>query len=232
MPKKEPYSRGWCFTINNWTDNHLSGLMEMYEFDDDIRYLVIGFEKGDRKNTPHIQGYVYFQKKVCFECVKLIFLAQDILSVHVEPQAAKSNVAAYQYCMKEYDYIEYGSRPRQGHRTDLEVIKCDLMSGKKTLKDISLDNFSQWCQYRRAFNEFLELHAQTQASELISFSHGIAASVDQFLEQYDPKTDYYEFGGSPIKHLLAWKSGKYKKVFVDDFTNDSVVQSYVTHILG
>lgn len=48
-----------------------------------------------------------------------------------DKQRAKKNVAAYCYCMEDGDYIEFGERPRQGHRTDLEVIKHDLL--KKNL---------------------------------------------------------------------------------------------------
>jgi len=205
--------------------------MEMYEIDDTVKYLIIGFETGERTKTPHIQGYIYFNNKQSFETVKLKFNAQELM-IHIEPQKAKSNVAAYQYCMKDYDYIEYGTRPRQGHRTDLEVIKCDLLAGKKSMKEVSLDNFSQWCQYRKAFGEFLELHAQARPTELISFEHGISADVAEFLEQYDPKLDFYDYMGSPMSSLLAWKSGKYRKVFVDDFTNTDLVSQYVTHILG
>lgn len=144
-------SRGFCFTISNYTDDDIARCMALYEDDPLVSYIIIGFEKCPRTGTPHIQGYIYYPNKITWRVMK------DKLSpYHVEPQKAKFNVNAYCYCMEDRDYYEMGNRPRQGHRTDLEVIKHDILDGKSE-KKIATEYFSQWCQYRRAFTEYRKL---------------------------------------------------------------------------
>lgn len=47
-------SRGWCFTLNNYTEAEETALLTL-----DIKYIVIGREVGE-KGTPHLQGYIEF----------------------------------------------------------------------------------------------------------------------------------------------------------------------------
>lgn len=145
---KDKRSRGWCFTVNNYTDADLErlGLLE-----NDVEYLIFGKEVGKKFKTPHLQGFLYCDNKKSFEQIKAIL--PD--GTHIEKQ--KGTLAqAIEYCMKDEDFIEIGERPRQGKRTDLDIIKHDL---KKNVNEKQIANkyFSQWCQYRRAFREYKEL---------------------------------------------------------------------------
>lgn len=159
-------SNGYCYTVNNYTDNDIAAAMAMYEDDTNAKYAIIGFEVGDREETPHMQCYIYYTKKITKGKFEKYIIEHFDKNLHSEAQSSKKNVAAYVYCMEDMQYYEMGNRPRQGHRTDLEVIKHDILSGKSE-KNIANEYFSQWCQYRRAFNEFRYLNKKKKTKILL-----------------------------------------------------------------
>lgn len=145
-------SRGWCLTLNNPTDSDMAYLCSLYHDDVSCTYLIIGQEKAPRTGTPHLQCYIYYKDQKSFTAMK-----KKLAKHHIEAEKSKLHVKAYCYCMKEYNYCEFGERPRQGNRSDLEVIKHDLLK-KKDMVQVSKEYFSQWCQYRRSFDEFVRMH--------------------------------------------------------------------------
>lgn len=138
-------SRGWCLTINNYKPGDCE-----WDIDDmPIDYLILGKEVG-AKGTPHLQGFCYSKNKISFRRVKKLFPC-----AHIEKMKGTLSEAIC-YCMKDGDYLEFGDRPRQGRRTDLDIIKHDIK--KNVPMDTIADKyFSQWCQYRRAFSEYADL---------------------------------------------------------------------------
>lgn len=60
-PKREPSSRGWCFTVNNYTiDDYekIKGwLSQCHSNNNDFKY-IMGKEVG-ASGTPHLQGWFY-----------------------------------------------------------------------------------------------------------------------------------------------------------------------------
>jgi len=94
-------TRGWCFTINNYTeaDEHVVFEMEQY-----AKYVVCGRECGEN-GTPHLQGFVYF------ETVKSLAQMKEIHSTaHWETMRGTVDQAA-EYCKKEGEWYEAGVRP-------------------------------------------------------------------------------------------------------------------------
>jgi Putative viral replication protein./RNA helicase. len=87
----------WCFTVNNHTvlDDQL--LQDM-----PYSYLLYGHEVG-QEGTPHLQGYVQFQKKLRLSALKKLHP-----TAHWEP-AKGSSTDNYEYCTKEGDYQEFGT---------------------------------------------------------------------------------------------------------------------------
>lgn len=55
-PEQTRRSRGWCFTWNNYPVEYRSFLDAI-----DCRYVIAGEELAPTTNTPHLQGYIYFQ---------------------------------------------------------------------------------------------------------------------------------------------------------------------------
>lgn len=141
MPKDK--SRGWCFTINNPTSSDLDNVNEI-----DVPYIIVGCEVGE-EGTEHLQGYLHYKEPVRFTQVK-----KALPRAHIEVAKGTSNEAIY-YCMKDGAWVEDGERPKQGKRSDLDLIRHDLLTGS-TPFDIAEKNFAIWCQYRKAFNEYYD----------------------------------------------------------------------------
>lgn len=148
----ETRAHGWCYTVPNPTDDDIAYCMSLYDEDPNCKYQIIGTEISSRTQLKHLQCYIYYT-----DARKLSTIRKRLAPWHVEIQKSSKNVACYAYCMEDGDYYEQGERPRQGHRTDLEVIKHDLHE-RRPMKQIANEYFAQWCQYRRSFDAYVELH--------------------------------------------------------------------------
>lgn len=104
----------------------------------DYRYLCFGFEKG-KNNTPHIQGYIYYDNPRMLTGVK-----QDLPRAHLEVSKGSlvQNVA---YCSKDGDFYEDGERPHQG--------KASFEAIEEAMHDPTV-NFQLYNQYRRSYREY------------------------------------------------------------------------------
>jgi len=58
-PKRANPAKRWCFTLNNYTDSDISAIGSKFQGSE----WIAGFEVGEN-NTPHLQGYVEFSKKI------------------------------------------------------------------------------------------------------------------------------------------------------------------------
>jgi len=117
-------SRGWAFTINNYTEGDGAAVEAL-----NCEYLVCGREKG-AQGTEHMQCYVYFAKRMSFARVRVLLGGR----AHIE--AAKGSPAQNRaYCIKDGDFIERGTLPKPGKRTDLMDMR-DLMKAGEPLYKI------------------------------------------------------------------------------------------------
>ena len=103
-PKMSKGSRGWCFTINNYTEEDRDGLRSLK-----CVYIVYGYERGDN-GTPHSQGYVHFQDNKTLSAVSKI-----MPRAHLEPRKGSVDQAV-EYCKKEGDFEERGEKPKSPKR--------------------------------------------------------------------------------------------------------------------
>lgn len=112
--------RRYCFTVNNYTDEEYRNLIARFGAAGapggaGIRYLVVGKEVG-ASGTPHLQGYVEFEKRVRLSSAKKLL---GVSRGHLE-RALGTGRQASEYCKKDDDYVEFGTLlPGQGHRSDL-----------------------------------------------------------------------------------------------------------------
>lgn len=93
-------SRGYCFTLNNWTPEDTEALVKV-----ECQYLVYGKEVGE-EGTPHLQGYVYFKSLKSFKQIKTLLGDR----YHIEAQRGSTEQAA-DYCKKDGDFHEVGVVP-------------------------------------------------------------------------------------------------------------------------
>ncbi len=70
-----------------------------------MRYLVYGFEKGE-SGTPHLQGYVTFEKPIYFTAVSKLLPRAHIEVCKGSPKQARD------YAIKDGDYKEFGDIPK------------------------------------------------------------------------------------------------------------------------
>lgn len=101
--------RRWCFTLNNYTDEHIATLDTF-----DCVYLVYGLEVAPTTGTPHLQGFVIFERT----CRRTALT--PLLPAHWE-NARGTSMQAATYCKKDGVFIERGVFPdAAGRRSDLD----------------------------------------------------------------------------------------------------------------
>lgn len=106
-------SRGWEFTWNNYTNEDIDYINNL-NFD----YLIYGKEIGHKENTPHLQGFIYFENDKTFNRMRKM-----MKNNHIEK--ARSFDALIAYSSKDGDVYEAGIRPKQGKKhveEEIEII--------------------------------------------------------------------------------------------------------------
>lgn len=111
--------RDWCFT-----EFDMLKIDKIWD-ESKMRYLVMGKEKCPTTGKEHLQGYVYFNNAVSFKGVKRYLSA----STHVEGCRGNSE-SNINYCKKEGDFIEFGDKPQQGRRNDLNKVGESIIKGE------------------------------------------------------------------------------------------------------
>jgi len=137
--------RCWCFTLNNWIVDEYDGIVS--SLTDKARYAIVGKEIGE-SGTPHLQGYVSLKKQSRFKGAKKVLNDR----CHVE-EAKGSEDSNFEYCSKDGDYIEIGTRSQQGKRSDLTKI-CDEIKDGASLKDIAEAYSATYCRNYRGIANF------------------------------------------------------------------------------
>lgn len=143
-------SYNYCYTINNPTELDSAAVSNMSALS---RYHVMGKEKGEN-GTPHFQGYVVFKTLKSLEQVKKL-----LPRAHIE--AAKGDAESnFNYCSKEGDYIESGTRPmsqKEKGRKGAEYW-ADVLSKAKAGDLESIDPKTR-IQYNSALNNIAKMYA-------------------------------------------------------------------------
>jgi len=209
MSKKEVRSKGWCFTVNNYTDDDIAYVMSLYEEDYTCEYLIVGFEVGDRDGTPHMQCFINYRNQRYFTPMQKL-----LYGYHIEKQKSKSAVAAAVYCTKEHDVYEVGHRPQQGHRTDLQFIQHDIISGRP-YSHIRDQYLYQFVYHYRFFDMYKRLKCRFE-TKVYFFDQNNTESVDKvvsMLTEDDLLTGYLFSDNVPTDIYIKYKSGVYRNIY-------------------
>lgn len=123
-PHKAPRSRGWCFTLNNYTDDEFNHLQTI-----PCQYIIYGQEVGN-SGTPHLQGYVHYKNQVSAGHVRATIGNR----AHIEIRHGTLE-QAITYCKKEGSYIERGAIrvPNENRWTD--IIDLAKQGSLKTIEE-------------------------------------------------------------------------------------------------
>lgn len=97
--KQSERCRGFCFTLNNYSDEEYQNLLLT-----ECVYVVIGKEVGE-SGTPHLQGFIQFKDPKSFGGVKLI-------NARCHWEMTRGNIDQnYAYCTKDGNFEERGIKP-------------------------------------------------------------------------------------------------------------------------
>lgn len=136
-------AKNWCFTLNNYTANEYDAIRDS----DKYGYLIIGRETGE-SGTNHLQGHIVFKAKVSAR------VAKSVLGSRCHIEISNSPKDSIEYCKKEGDYIEYGTKPTgRGGRSDLQSVQQAIKSGA-TIGEIRDQYFGTWCRYHKSIERY------------------------------------------------------------------------------
>lgn len=117
-------ARSWVFTLNNYSPEELLEVERI-----DCKYMVFGKELGEDNQVPHLQGYLHFKDQKALSTLKKL-----MPRAHFE--IARGNAEEnYNYCTKQGDFIEKGTRPiSQKRKGEMEqerwaTIKAQAIAG-------------------------------------------------------------------------------------------------------
>lgn len=138
--------RAFCFT--DFEKNH-DFWKEFYE-NNNVVWLKYGEEICPKTQRVHLQGVIYFKSRRT-----LVSVIKKTRPRHIE--VCRGSIEDNdKYVSKDGKVIEFGSKPHQGHRNDLEEIKKKIEEGTKEV-DIAREHFGKWCQYGKRFEAYRAL---------------------------------------------------------------------------
>ncbi len=157
---RSPRSRNWCWTINNPTCDDTQTVVDYgYLIAQQRGYLLFGRENS-KTGTPHLQGFVHFEHAVTRGGVARKLGGR----AHLEFMRG-TLVQAMTYCKKENDWLDWGTPPAQGRRSDLAAVR-QLIEDQPEFNELAVaqSNFPQWVLHRRAFREYAQLLGRRTAA--------------------------------------------------------------------
>lgn len=187
-------SRRWCFTLNN-PDAPLD-----FSIHPLVRYASWQKETGE-SGTPHYQGYIQTTRSC-----RLSQLKQIIPGAHFEAQRASDDDDAIAYTRKEEGRIdgpfEYGTRLKQGQRSDLAAVK-EMIDGGATEAEVAEEHFSSFVRYHKSFTYYRMIKAKprSQAPEVYVLYGGTGVGKSHWVRERFPNAFWLS---RPTGKTLWW----------------------------
>lgn len=140
-------TRLWCFTSFNLEIDYASIIDTST-----AEYIAYGVETCPKTGKTHHQGFIYFsgargsKKQV----------GKLLQNSHVD--MCRGNLDQNtDYCSKQNDLIEFGDKPKQGFRTDLDAVKEKILDQKLSVDEICIENPNLYHQYGRTLNRLEDI---------------------------------------------------------------------------
>ena len=139
--------RLWCGTNYN-----LDFDWQNYIDTTSAQFVAWGDETCPTTGRKHQQFWVYFRNQRDSKTK----VAKELGKCHVEP--CRGSLADNEsYCSKEGSYHELGEKPAQGKRSDLEDLKDQILSGEKSVDDITCESPMMFHQYGRTLSRIEDI---------------------------------------------------------------------------
>lgn len=141
--------RHFCFTyFPDGTDNLSS--RDFYNNNKTwIRYLITGHEICPETHKYHWQGHLTTFNAVTQSGV--IKKLKEALKKHCHVSVSVAPDASVKYCSKEGVYEEWGTKPNQGARSDVNSVVQSILDGLLTPTQVAITNPELFRQYHRSF---------------------------------------------------------------------------------
>lgn len=158
------YSKYWCFTVNNYTEEDLVQLRNMSHVlvPSVVTYLIYSYERG-ANGVQHVQGYVVFAGRK-----RVSTLKKMLPRAHWE-QRRGPHSKARDYCQKVDDptFVEgpfiFGTDEevpeKSGSRTDLDQLKKDI-DDHKPMEEIADNHFGTFLKFHRGIQLYASLKSK------------------------------------------------------------------------
>ena len=178
-------SRLWCFTCYDLEFN-FQALIDSGK----AKYIITGLEIAPTTGREHLQGFAYFPR----ERSSVKQTSRDLGKSAVFK--CKGNLEQNcSYCSKDENVTEYGVKPKQGFRTDLEAIKDDILGGVVTCDDICVINPNMFHQYGRTLNKLEDIALRRKFRSWMTegiwyFGPSGSGKSHMAFKDYDPASHY------------------------------------------
>ena len=143
------------FIVTNWNvDCDYEALMK----EGNIRWLAYGFEVCKTTMRQHHQLFMYLRGNVCWGPRNLNKMGKwfGTTQCRVEPMWGNVDENEF-YCSKENKLVEFGKKPAQGFRGDLEETKECLMKGDISVDQVAVENPQMFHMYGRTLDRIEDI---------------------------------------------------------------------------
>lgn len=207
--------RGWCFTINNWTEDDYERVKTIPH-----DYLILGQEIAPTTGTPHLQGYVY-------RASKLTFLQMKKYAPRGNFRVARGNAEENRaYCSEDGKFEEFGECPQQGRRNDLEVTR-EILRGTGRIRDV-VETATSMTQIKFAETAIKYIEPKREFKPHVTWIYG-RSGVGKSRTAYDLIPNCYRKTNSSGQ----WWDGydAHEEVLLDDLKYDNISYSTLLELL-
>lgn len=214
MPR---YPRAHLITVNNWTDDEVAAVLELF---DTAKYSVIGFETGHKCGTPHFHAYAYWPNGKAVSSIKKQIPRARIDVCKGTPEQCRA------YVIKENEYNEFGTCPKQGERTDLKRFKDDILEGM-SVEDLCEQHTEYMAKYDRFYKTVRNIDlkkksmSMTAPEVIVLIGEPGSGKTRHVYDTHDMEDIYKLEVGDGSANSLFWDGYDGEPIIlIDDFHNN------------